>query len=87
MDHTSCCICKTVSFRELSNAIFKNDIKEILNFTFFQLYNYIVVITEKYNGDLLGGIHKVRTQLGGERGSIKSVQVRRRGAGGGGGGV
>ena len=63
MDHTSCCICKTVSFRELSNAIFNNDIKEILNFTFFQLYNYIVVITEKYNGDLLGGIHKVRTQL------------------------
>ena len=37
---------------ELSNAIWKNDIRKIPNFKFFQLYHYFVVITEKYNGDL-----------------------------------
>ena len=38
--------------RELSNAIWKNDIRKIPNFKFFQLYHYFVVFTEKYNGDL-----------------------------------
>ena len=53
MDHTTCCTYKAVFSRELSNAIWKNDIREIPNFNFSQLYNYFVVITEKYNGDLL----------------------------------
>ena len=53
MDHTNCCTYKAVVSRELSNVIWKNDIREIPNFNFFQLYHYFVVITEKYNGDLL----------------------------------
>ena len=51
--HTTCCTYKAVFSRELSNAIWKNDIREIPNFNFSQLYHYFVVITEKYNGDLL----------------------------------
>ena len=38
---------------ELSNAIWKNKIREITKSWFSQLYHYFVVITEKYNGDLL----------------------------------
>ena len=53
MDHTNCCTYKAVVSRELSNVMWKNDIREIPNFNFFQLYHYFVVITEKYNGDLL----------------------------------
>ena len=52
-DNTICFTYKAVFSRELSNAIWKNDIREIPNFYFFQLYHYFVVITEKYNGDLL----------------------------------
>ena len=52
MDHTTRCTHKAVFSRELSNAIWKNDIRDIPNFNFFQLYHYFVVITEKYNGDL-----------------------------------
>ena len=53
MDHTTCCTYKAVFSCELSNTIWKNDIREIKNFNFFQLYHYFVVITEKYNGNLL----------------------------------
>ena len=52
MDHTTCCTYTAVFSRELSNAIWKND-REVPNFNFFQLYHYFVVITEKYNGNLL----------------------------------
>ena len=55
MDHTTCCTYKAVFSRELSNTIWINDFREIPNFNFFQLYHYFVVITEKYNGDLLRG--------------------------------
>ena len=51
MNHTTCCTYKSVF--ELSNAIWKNDIREIPNFNFFQLYHNFAVITEKYNGDSL----------------------------------
>ena len=52
-DSFTCCTYKAVSSCELSNAIWKNDIREIPNLNFFQIYHYFVVITEKYNGDLL----------------------------------
>ena len=51
IDYTTCCTYKTVFSCDLSNAIWKNDIREMPNF--FQLCNYFVAITEKYNGDLL----------------------------------
>ena len=34
MDHTTCCTYKAVFSRELSNAIGKNDTREITNFNF-----------------------------------------------------
>ena len=56
MDHTTCCTYKA-HFSELSNVIWKSDIREmstfkISNFNIIQLYHYFVVITEKYDGDL-----------------------------------
>ena len=38
---------------ELSNAIWKNNIRQIPNLSVFQLYHYFDLFTEKYNGDLL----------------------------------
>lgn len=35
MDHTTCCIYKDVFSRELSNAIWKNDVRETPDFIFF----------------------------------------------------
>ena len=60
MDHTTCCAYKAVFSCELSNAIWKKDIREIPNFNFFKLYHYSVVITEKYNGDLLRRNHLIK---------------------------
>ena len=53
VDHTTCCTYKAVLSCELSNAIWKNGIREIQILIFFQLYHYFVVITEKDNRDLL----------------------------------
>ena len=56
---TTCCTYEAVFSRELSNAIWKNDTREIPNFNFFQLYHYFAVITEKNNGDNLRRIYKI----------------------------
>ena len=53
MNHSTCSTYKAVSSCEFSNTIWKNDIRKIPNFDFFQLNQYFVVINEKYNGDLL----------------------------------
>ena len=42
MDHNTCCTYEAAFSRELSNAIWKNDIREISNFTIFQLCNYFI---------------------------------------------
>ena len=42
IDLTACCIYKAVFSCELSNAISKNDIREIPIFKFFQPYHYFV---------------------------------------------
>ena len=41
MDHTTCCAYNAVFSRELSNAIWKNDIKERTNLTFF---SYTIIL-------------------------------------------
>ena len=43
MDHTTCCNYKAVFSHYLSNAIWKNDIKEIPNFNFSQ-YTIILLL-------------------------------------------
>ena len=43
MDHTTCCTYKAVFSRELSNAIWKNDIREIPDFNFFS-YTIILLL-------------------------------------------
>ena len=42
MDHNTCRTYKAAFSRELSNAIWKNYIREIPNFTIFQLYDYFI---------------------------------------------
>lgn len=54
IDDSTCCTYEAVFSLELSNAIRTNDIREIPNVNFFQLFHYFVILTEKYNGDLLG---------------------------------
>ena len=61
MNHTTYCTYKAAFL--ISNAIWKNYIREIPNVNVFQLYHYCVVITEKYSGDLLQRTSNNRLRL------------------------
>ena len=60
MNHITYCTYKPAFL--VSNAIWKNNIREIPNLNVFQLY-HCVVITEKYNGDLLQRTSNNRLRL------------------------
>ena len=53
LDHTTCCTYRAGFSCKFSNAIWKNDIREIINFNFFSVIPLFCCYTEKYNGDLL----------------------------------
>ena len=44
MDHATCCTCRADFSCELSYAIWKNDIREIANLNFFQLYHIFLLL-------------------------------------------
>ena len=76
-DHTTCVTYNHIHDRELKNVIWSSDLRQMPELSFIQLYDYLVVITEKYTNSVLKRISykKLKAFNFFYEGFIKSLEV------------